>query len=1168
MATAASSPSPVRPERSGTAGDSAASRYTLSTTAKRLCSAAAGSATPAAAISSSTSASSLGSPSMSHPRKAIEGDRATHTSTDGANSVRRSSYQLHTLAYEGHSAAGDSAAATPHHDSGLPRAAAAVASPLPPSMSLAQYTPTPSQANPPRAPKQALLSYLEQYRTLQPHVRTLYRNRRWRLVFSSDVHGTRMWERCERVFTEEEQRWRHLHTLNAAAAAGEAAAESVARRPPSPGLGEEASAEPPLVVSVPVISLMETDLVVSAPPALREEASPVPTTSAEPAVQIVDSHLCVGLYLHRVPEPGVVCAYSRADVLLFMFETPIQSATSPAAVRTANVQSPGTFPSVSSPSASTAAASHAGHSTPAILMGRLQQSGTMADGAYADLDDAEARASPLRMPLGIADGGGSGAPKHSGSTTPERCNMAATALPSPASPKTHTQRQSPGDAAERGHTAAAAATPSPPPPPMVSATQAAFERTSPVRDGRSPTLAPPSPGGSPHPHHQHHRTPSHELDDATFSSRSARSTSTISRGERRRHASPMTHSASAGYSSPPYVVAAPSSAPPLERGGSPVPATMAARVVAGRQLPRLTLAEEPNRAPLSPLSPLAVVGAATQSPNTITTPRSVSDILTRSADAGAASSLMPVPPMNRRDGGRGAGDARHALPTAGAGGGAQPATFLMTANRTRVPVASAAATRGSAARLSFDTADLVSATTTVVSATSVPGAPWREEEDLTSYWPEAHGTATNTATATAAAPNTGGGATAAGVPALPGVAHAWRRTLSGDDPAAAALTLHHRYISRVSSLIGDETADCYTPRQPRDRSVVHVDPTGANGCADSGGYGSIDPARYTQPGPRHPQHARDDSGDGGSPVPAALSGDGAAADGSGDAGASLPTTAALASSSVRPVSTRVEVFSLLPLDAAVTPSPCASTAAAAAETAAVTVARDAGRAVAGASTPSLGPSTPSSRGHLAGKELGSEDAHDDERQSLSGGGPSRTASELHADDGGAGGSLPLEAEGPLHVFCTTEGDLYVWDPRELQLPPACAAAASDADADDGAASRTLAAVVAQAARCIIRCDGQRLQLNVRHLRCAAAPEGAAGGDAPAATAVGAAAADSELFGFVRAHAMTAAVPGAASGGDSGRGDVVHASLVKMQLCAVSSRPMPCALQRSEVCAEA
>jgi hypothetical protein len=198
-----------------------------------------------------------------------------------------------------------------------------------------------------RGPKHALLSHAEQYRTLQPFLRRDLRNRRWRLVFSSDVHGTHLFDRCQRAFHEEEMQW---HAVTAAAKLHHGMSGSPGVRRPA-DQGEEVAANTyvsswPTASSalplVPVLGLMETTLVVAAPKSATATSSATLNDVASSqeggkafmgaAVEhnkarsctVVDSHVCIGLYLQHRPALGTVTSYRRSDVFFFLFLSPIQ----------------------------------------------------------------------------------------------------------------------------------------------------------------------------------------------------------------------------------------------------------------------------------------------------------------------------------------------------------------------------------------------------------------------------------------------------------------------------------------------------------------------------------------------------------------------------------------------------------------------------------------------------------------------------------------------------------------------------------------------------------------------------------------------------------------------------------------------------------------------------
>ncbi|KAK7201447.1 hypothetical protein NESM_000207500 [Novymonas esmeraldas] len=863
------------------------------------------------AVSPSASTSSLGSPPASMPRKTLDGgDRGTRSSSDGIASLLRSAHPSQMPPHNRHRPVGAGGAdtvafTTPCVESGVRDNA---------EERLADGG---GGGGPSLAPRHALLSYLQQYRTLQAHVRPPYNNRRWRLVFSSDVHGTQVRERCQRVFTHEEQRWR---VLRAEGCHDDAVA---AARCGGGGGGGGGGG-----VCVPLLSLVETDLLVPAAPrtGAREDGRCSERLAGRAAA---DSHLCVGLYLHRVPEPERLATYARADVFLFLFETPVASPDAAAAPHGhAELELPAAQPPT------TAAAA------------RVRD---LAGSVYADLDEA-----PVWPGQRGSSGGGGG----DSSSTPERTVAMTTA---PVTPQTQTHRRiAVVDA--RGDSQRSSSTFTSSPPPLMMAGRPHLERQRSLDGGgvdRGGLPLPLSPA-----------SPSAEVsDESAFSSRSCRS-----------------HSTAAGHE------------------GAPMQRRALTRVL--------------SDTPLSPLSPLQTRHAgAPHSPTTATTPGSMSEALAGSRDTAPA-----TPPL---------------LPAS-------------------VPPMAAWRGRAGAATMSFD-GDVVSATTTVVSATSIPGAPWREDEDLTCYWPEAHG---------------GGGG--GGI---------WRATRGQDgwlSPSLAAT--HPRGISRVSSLGGDDTADCYTPRQPRDKPSFHFDPNIAS--------------------PETSQNAA---------VTASASASTAVAvvDGAGDAELSTPLPPPVHAASpsapsagggdavevARPVCTRVEV--LVPSDTSGSAGVCGD------------------------------------------------------------------GSAVHRGDCDV-----------LHVWCSASGDLYVWDPLRLHVPSAVAAARGpDAAAlhsttdGTGVAQSTTSAMTTAALRehaheCIFQMSDGAVRVNAAQLRAVDADEGVADGARAVARQLGetTSAAELSLLSLVRAHATAPSTTVGAGAADTASATMT-ATVVKLQLCAISSRPMPMAVQR-------
>lgn len=914
-----------------------------------------------------------------------------------------------------------------------------------------------------RGPKHALLSHAEQYRTLQPYLRRRFRNRRWRLIFSSEVHGQHLLDRCQRAFREEEAQWHSMlnaklhHSLFPDGALPELDVEA-----------EEYSTSSPTFGLLPLLALMETTIVVPAPkhaattPATLHDAASSFDASEEgaaeharlpPSAVVVDSHVCVGLYLEHRPAPDTVTSYRKSEIFFFLFQSPIHPASA-------------TATTVASDADVTAAAAAADERVGVPVVSAPPQSITQTSrrmsGETGDVfrDAGEEWGGRQRRQVQRED------------CAPRTQSHRLRAADSPAQPSafsvstlnsppavnaTNTVRERReddmagvaqafdrhGGVVEERRMREAAVTHVDPldGPPAGATAGSAFHQPSLTgilssswqqQVGQLATAT-----TSPSPHQAH--TLGEENDADTFSSTSA--------------------VAAVDAPSPSNTTATRDSSSQQPRSVTRVPAVSHAAAV-------------PPPLPIDGVLPAWAIAAvdAVRSPNT------------------------PVSPQRQT---------RAGFPgTADDAAGRAEAVLVATSRSHPAPSSSVVDARP--LRLSNDGPslamddDLVSATTTVVSATSATGMAWREDEDLSSYWPEAAQTAS-------------GGLPRSHLHGLSGglsVGHGREWFSPANGPQLPPL-------SRVSSFGGEDTAECLTPRLSREAGSAFA-------VADSADR-------------RMPLSLLPPAG-GVSPQLPGLGGTSATGNASVASLVSLPVHASSGMTRSTSLPNDVSVFVASALDQEL-PAPASSL-------------RD-GRSSSGVAATAVRPV--STRVEVLSMVPVSEQLLDGRVASGDGGLhselPSRTASQL-----------VLSGEGTIDVYCTSAGALYVWDrhrehTRRAENGPASAAADSASSEHEFVYQR----------------DASGVRLNIGYF----AREGY--GAAPAAAATTAAPSApvgdtgyASLFAYLRAQAQqetkTSGDVTAANSRSNNTStlttEVVRCPLVRMQVCAISSRAMPSVYQNA------
>ena len=985
-----------------------------------------------------------------------------------------------------------------------------------------------------RGPKQALLSYAEQYRTLQPFLSRRLRHRRWRLVFSSDVHSTHLVDRCQRAFREEEVQWHAVTAAAAAAAAvsvraqcggGAATTTSTGKTAPD---GDDALMIDGSYVStasfatytlLPMLALMETTMVVPAPTHRTTSADTLNNVIGSPngrelppadhvqtqASTVVSSHVCIGLFLHRRPTPDAVSTYRRSEVFFFLFLSPIQPTLPPggAEVRVAEEgekgqqQQSSAEPAVSAPPPS------------ATQVTRRRSYATGNTSAHESGE--ESRETRPSSPLNRSSGTLAPLFSKSEQAPPTQTHRLSNVVGRAGSPDV-------GDRAggtERWEADGTSVFDSPPAPPPTSTTAIAREhhhdvnteedslrafdrhgavveerRTEKATEAHGPQrqlTAPPAPNGVlslqwqqrveaiAHAQALHDRHGSASAEGSggtgTHPSRAASPLSACNgSNEAGQESDEDTFSSASAADRPRRSATRRPSPPGLFRDSASNTTTDDFRATARQCGP-----------------PRARVEASTA--QSVTLPDWAADAVNvvRSPNSDTASTVTPL-----------------AI--------ARAISDSPTMSNLRPPHVHEA---GNSFTLEDD---LVSATTTVVSVTSAPGRgiTWREDEDLSSYWPEtAH-------TSTYHKNMNGNGTTPYSQPhsAVNGVGRRGQEWYSpANDPQMPPL-------SRASSFDADDTAECLTPHVSRRSTTLFEVPVGHErgaselpGITTSGGANGTTGERAS---PALPNLAALTNTSDTSPG-SATNRTSAVTMPSGDAtmghsdpavfnvaatsfGATPPTVSDRestlllthrAASSLRPVSTRVEVFTLSP--------PVESHADANRNTSSATVASSSGE----------GNSLPEAL--------------------------SRSTSQLMAKESST-----------VDVYCTSTGAIYIWDTHRDRASKAHAgvteaAAAADAGEHEFVFQRDATGVRWNLSYFMKHgyADGQT---------CPSSPNSPVG-----QTEHG------SLFAFVRAHARQSAAADADAAPISfgeNSAEILTSPLVKIQLCVISSRSMPAAFQQA------
>ncbi|KPA83700.1 hypothetical protein ABB37_01954 [Leptomonas pyrrhocoris] len=974
-----------------------------------------------------------------------------------------------------------------------------------------------------RGPRQALLSYAAQYRTLQPFLRQRLRNRRWRLVFSSDVHGTHLVDHCQRAFHEEEALWRaavmerpHHGEGGRIVKKGVSSQEEAAVDDDGSSSSSSSSAAPFAFALVPNLALMETTLVVPAPvkngtaapsapvhdvvgSSVRGEA---PTGEEEHGKSkfsdVVDSHVCIGVYLQRLPAPESVTSYRRSEVFFFLFESPIQLSPTAEAARMDPAGQPAysTPPAVSAPPPSVTQTSrrrrHDVSLSGEMLCDVGEESGDMrspstrsaSQESLASSSPTKLEHTPRTQTHRLAHSPGESNTDGSAPVGSTRANDAAvnpeehggafdSSVPPPPVAATRVMRDRwydvnntegiarasdhyrSGTAGEGRRPSAVADDHEEQPEPVVPAVANGIlspqwqrqvegieqQQSGPAvisggeRAGMAPDV-PPSPTRRGTTHN------GGEQDD-TFSSASASpdngeldSTARPGRSATRRPPSLFNDSLSNSNGD--------------GQRAAPFPAGATASSVYDHQLPAWVIeAVNSIHDPATPVTPCGVLE-----------PPAVND---RPTPAIAPPSLSRAPNTQ----------------------------FTSPFEQHTAPAVEA----GHSVLLEDD---IVSESTTVVSATSATGGAtaWREDENLSSYWPETPRTSNKVQN---------------GSTALSSHTRIGHRSQEWYAPASDLPSLPP-LMSRVSSLGGEDTADCFTPRQPRD---------GAPGRA--GAAPSVDGVERLSAGlvggrespPLSLLRSRSGGGVGGGGAAPANSSLNSVAAAPAAVAAAIPVTMAAveyssAAPSVRPVSAGVEVY------------PMTSASEMLCDGAAVT--------------------SPA-----------------DSNQDLDV--PYRRASEL------------AMTEDTIDVYSTSSGAFYIWDRRKDSTSNAspAAVAADGAGAHNGGPFPDCIGSSGGSGEHGFVCqrDATGVRWNVSYFVEKAYGNAQASGllSDSSASSTGR---PSSLLSLVRAQARRGGGAGGAAGTttEDRSAEIFTSPLVKMQLCLISSRSMPSAFQRRSSAAAA
>lgn len=166
------------------------------------------------------------------------------------------------------------------------------------------------------APRRALLHYAEQYRALQPFMKALYRNRRWRLFYTSGPQTEHFLQRCEAVVREELAQWRATLTAAAVLRDGQnmrglnATYYGRDMQQQLEGDGDEDAVR----AALPLVVLIETSLAYP----LR----PMQQSGDKAEVLVGGGHLGLGIYFEHAFQVDTICRYTASEVFLFLFTTP------------------------------------------------------------------------------------------------------------------------------------------------------------------------------------------------------------------------------------------------------------------------------------------------------------------------------------------------------------------------------------------------------------------------------------------------------------------------------------------------------------------------------------------------------------------------------------------------------------------------------------------------------------------------------------------------------------------------------------------------------------------------------------------------------------------------------------------------------------------------------
>ncbi|KPI85611.1 hypothetical protein ABL78_5321 [Leptomonas seymouri] len=976
-----------------------------------------------------------------------------------------------------------------------------------------------------RSPKHALLSYAEQYRALQPFLHETLRNRRWRLAFSSDVHGTQLIDACKRAFLEEEAQWRAFEAARLHLSVGGPNTVEDTANHEGPAAVEVpcggSSVLPSAKIFVPVLALMETSITVPAPLTGRTAASSAAlhgVTSAPDGGEalavdhghrrssvVVDSHVCIGLYLQRRPMPGAITSYRRSEVFFFLFLSAIERAS------TAEAASMGSAGPQEHPTQPVAAVPR----PPAMQVGGDEVP------SDADREDGGARSSSGRR-------SSNGTLAYS-SVRQERTAQAETHRPRSTSGEcssSEMDKDGAADAATARGGGEGAAGPTFP-PPQVSATCTTRAHLHNAKGTTNPTRSV-----------DRHDTGVEAKRSSAFTDAAGGQQDGAS--ENKIHSVPTMPIASA--LGPPGLQQRP--APPRTPNGSSLPQWRyhAEEIAQHAQQTYPEECDEGKRTCASPgCSHLVRKGEAAEDGSVSEDTFSSASAAPRSGELDSAERtqcrMTREPPtlassslLNSNTGGhhaRSLFSGAKAPPVCTNSLPAWAAEAVSSVGSPRAPVAphrtldpSAAVStpvfaisplsmpRASAyspsafelhsshtyeAGYSFALEDdLVSASTTVVSDTSVPGGglTWREDEDLSSYWPEARQTSDkNSGTHTAFwSPRHGGCG-----------GQEWHSPGSGPQLR----------LSRVSSLGGEDTAECFTPRVPRER---------APGRAATTAFSVLDGVER-QPseliGGRTPPllpHLNSGGG-GGTELP------------------SSPSENQWASVSMN--------SSPVALNASMAFSAFNAATATAAGGASMTMSSE--KDSPGCACSALRCVRPHSTSVEVLPMTPFYEAHAD-----GGAGASSSDVPLHLETPSSSESPPATTEGTIDVYFTSAGAIDVWDSRKGRTPKVPAA---DVDATGDSEN-------------VFVChrDASGIRWNLPYFWSNDHGMGPASGTTCASLA--GATGHSSLFSFIAAQARQGnGATGADAAAGSPSAEILTASLVKTQVCVISSRMMPAAFQR-------